>query len=300
MTTSIESLIRDLLAFLEANPGSDIEDFAHDQGCSVADISEGWHNHFNEVESNRSYNIESNQGSPASYHPAQPPRGDDDDDHKHYLNQEINNYHEYVTNNHIEDNSFNQTNFVGGDLSQEIDIDNSDNTADDGGVLIRDSEVDDSNINTGDRAVVDSERANTGDVKTSADDGGQAQTGLHFGDGDLKQANQANEVNATSGDATGGKGGDGTGGDADSGDGGHGGDADADAYADDAGQGGDGGSGFLVGGDGGDGGDNDADADATGGHGGHSGNAAGGDGSGGAGGGAASGNVNAHGGDITM
>ncbi|HVL84999.1 MAG TPA: hypothetical protein VM367_12035, partial [Pseudonocardia sp.] len=234
-TTSIESLIQELLAWLEDNPEGDLQDFAELQGCTVGDIAEGWHNHFNEIEANRNYSIDN---GPASYHPSHPPHGDDEDA-KHYLVREVSNYYEY--NSHIEDNStnVNQNIIAGGDvdIDQDFDIDNSDNVASDGGVVVRDSDVDDSNLVTGDRNAVDSTGVNTGDVTTDVDDG-QAAVGLNFGSGDVQQANQSGDVTVTGGAGAGGAGGAGTGGAGTSGDAGDGGDADAD----DGGDGGDGGA----------------------------------------------------------
>lgn len=269
-TTSLESLIQELLEWLREHPEGDLENFAALQGCSVDDLAEGWHNHFNEVEQNRNYSIDN---GPAGYHPSHPPHGDDDA--KHYLTKEISNYYEY--HNHIEDNSTNvANNIVAGDdvhLDQDFDIDNSDNTATDGGVVVRDSEIDDSNIVTGDRNAVDSEDVNTGDVTTNVDDG-QAAVGLNFGEGNQQQANQANEVTATGGAGTGGSGGAATGGEAETGEAGDGGWAEA--------------------------GGDDGDPDADGGDGGDSGDATVGGTTGGPGGDGTSGPTSASGGDINF
>ena len=226
--SSVESLIEDLLEFLRKNPDGDVADFAADHGCTVEDVAEGWSNYFNSVEFNRG-NV-NNIDSPSGYTPSAHPSGGGEAADKEWITREVQNFYEYNTTNNIhnEDNSFNQNIQALGDvdLDQDLDIDNSDNTVGDKGILIRDSDVDESNLNTGDRAVQDSEDVNTGDVTTTASGGGQANSGLNFGDGNLQQANQANKVEVDTGDATGGAGGAATGGAADAG-GGAGGGVDA-------------------------------------------------------------------------
>jgi hypothetical protein len=242
---ALADLLDDLLAYLKANPDADLEDFADSHGCSVDDISDSWNTYFS-ADFSRKYDIDTD------YHPSQPPHGDPQAI-KEYIVNEVNNYQEFTTVNNIEDNSFNQQIIAGGDVNQDIDIDNSDNIADDGGVLVRDSELDDTNITTGDRNVVDSDGNNvTGDVSTEVNGDGQAATNFNFGDGDVDNRQQNADIDvSTSGDntSTGGDGGDA---DTDGGDGGAGGKA---------GDGGDGGDGSSDGGlldlgsgDGGDGG----------------------------------------------
>ncbi|MGQ0576319.1 MAG: hypothetical protein ACT4RN_19250 [Pseudonocardia sp.] len=260
---ALANLLDDLMAWLKANPNGDLEDFAAEHDCSIEDVSDSWNTYFS-ADFSRKYDIDT------EYNPGPPPHGDPEA-LKSYIVKEVNTYQEFTTINNIEDNSFNQQIIAGGDVNQNIDIDNSDNIADDGGVVIRDSELDDTNVVTGDRNVVDSDGNNiTGDVTTTAGEGGQAATNIGFGDGDINNNQQSAEVNVTNT-------GDNTGGSAD-GTGGAGGNADADADGGRGGAGGDGGDGgdlddpFLGvggaagdGGDGGRGGNADADADADGG-----------------------------------
>lgn len=279
---ALAQLLDELMAFLKNNPDADLEDFAESHGCSIDDISDSWNTYFS-ADFSRKYDIDND------YHPSHPPHGGGDKALKEYIVKEVNTYQHYTTVNNITDNSFNQQIIAGGDVNQDIDIDNSTNVADDGGVLIRDSDVDDSNIVTGDRNVVDSDGNNvTGDVHTEAGDGGQAATNFNFGDGDVDNRLQNADVDIDNrGDnfADGGAGGDSnqdvdsaaTAGDGGAGgagdDGGHGGAGiDGDPFLG-LGGGGDGGAG----GDGGDGGDSSAassvSADSDGGDGGDGGNA---------------------------
>lgn len=259
--TALADLLDDLMAWLKANPGKDLEDFADEKNCSVEDISDAWNTYFS-ADFSRDYKIDNDYDG--GYHPSPPPHGDPQA-LKSYIVQEVNTYQEFTTINNIEDNSFNQQIIAGGDVNQDIDIDNSDNIADDGGVLIRDSDLDDTNVVTGDRNVVDSEDAITGDVTTQVEDGGQAATNIGFGSGDVNNTQQNADVDVTNiGDNT-----SGNTGSAD-GEGGDGGRADADADGGAGGSGGDIDDPFLgigAGGAGGDGGNADADADADGGDG---------------------------------
>jgi len=252
-TTSLASLLDALRAWLQANPDADLEDFAAAHHCTVEDVSDAWNTYFT-ADFSRDYDLNTTQGA-VHYSPAPPPHNASPAEYKQYLTEEINNYQQFTTINNIEDNSFNQQ-IIGSNVNQDIDLDNSDNIVGEDGVLIRDSNIDDTNINTGDRAVQDSEDVLTGNVTTQVDDGAQAQTGINFGAGDLQQNQQDQDVeinkvgdNTASGGSADGTGGAGTGG------GGTGGDADADADATGAG-------GILGGGSG------DADADADGGAGG--------------------------------
>ncbi|MGH3615627.1 MAG: hypothetical protein ACRDRK_24125, partial [Pseudonocardia sp.] len=233
-TTSLASLLDALKAWLQANPNGDLSEFAAEHGCTVEDVSDAWNTYFT-ADFSRDYDLNTTQGGSQGavhYSPAPPPHSASPAEYKQYLTQEINNYQQFTTINNIEDNSFNQQ-IIGSNVNQDIDIDNSDNVVGEDGVLIRDSNLDDTNVNTGDRAVQDSEEVLTGDVTTQAGDGAQAQTGIEFGEGDLQQNQQDQDVeinktgdNDASGGSADGTGGAGTG---TGGGGGTGGDADADA-----------------------------------------------------------------------
>ena len=218
---ALAALLDDLLAWMKANPNGDLEDFAEEHDCSIEDISDSWNTYFS-GDFSRKYDIDND------YHPSNPPHGDPEA-LKSYIVKEVNTYQEFTTINNIEDNSFNQQIFAKGDVNQDIDIDNSDNIADDGGVVIRDSELDDSNVVTGDRNVVDSEgNIITGDVSTEVEGDGQAATNINFGEGDIKnaQVDVDNSGDNTTGSADGGAGGKADAdSDADGGDGGFSGDA---------------------------------------------------------------------------
>jgi len=185
MTTAIDAkaladMLDDLLDWLRANPGKDLSDFADAHHCSVEDIADSWNTYFS-PDFTRHYKIDTDYDN--HYHPAPPPHGDVKA-LKSYIVQEVNTYQQYTTVNNIEDNSFNQQ-IIADDVHQDIDIDNSDNVADHGGVVVRDSDVDDSNVVTGDHAAVGNENSNvlTGDVSSSADDGAQSATNINFGSG---------------------------------------------------------------------------------------------------------------------
>jgi hypothetical protein len=315
MSTGINlaQLLEALRTWLLANPDGNLQDFAEEHDTSVPELAEAWHTYFAQADFSRNYDLDTTttqqgaqgasqsaaqatQAAPA-YTPSEPPPyGSSTEEYAQYLTQEVNNFQEFTTinniENNIEDNSFNQQ-IIGSNVDQDVDIDNSDNTVGDEGVLVRDSELADTNINTGDvddRGVLqqgDDNVAATGDV--SADDGGAAsvlgdattvgsgnenfgsgQQGINAAIGDNnQQANQQqdNDTDIEIGDVTGG-----AGGSADGGDGGIGGSADA------------------SGGSGGDGGDattEDPFSDATagaGGGGGAGGSATGGSADGGAGG----------------
>lgn len=288
-TTSIATLLEALRAWLLNNPDGDVADFAAAHDCTVEDLSDAWNTYFTQAaDFSRNYDIDTTQsgaqsGSPV-YSPAPPPHGSSPAEYQQYLTQEVYNYQEFVTINNIEDNSFNQQILAGGDVNQAIDIDNSENTVGEDGVLIRDSELDDTLVNTGDEAVQqqgDDNQANTGDV--TASDGSAASVfgdannigsgNDNFGDGqqavnaaqgdDNQQANQQqdNETTVKVGDTTGGTGGAGTGGDGGDGFGGFGGDGGAGGGFGGAGGAGGAGTGDGDGGDGGDGTGGDAEAE---------------------------------------
>lgn len=199
MTTAIDAqqladLLDDLMKWLQAHPNADIQDFADEHNCSVEDISDSWNTYFS-ADFSRDYKIDTDYDN--DYHPAPPPHGDPQA-LKEYIVQEVKTYQSFTTINNIEDNSFNQQ-IIADDVHQDIDIDNSDNIADNGGVVVRDSELNDSNVNTGDRAVVDSDNSNvlTGDVSSSADDGSQAVNNINFGGGNTNQTSQDNSETTT-------------------------------------------------------------------------------------------------------
>lgn len=281
-TTSLGSLLEALRAWLLANPNGDINEFAAEHDCEPEDLVDGWNTYFTQsADFSRDYNLNTAQSgsqgaaSASTYTPAPPPpHGSSPEEYHQYLTQEVYNYQEFTTINNIEDNSFNQ-NIVGSNVDQDIDIDNSDNVVGEDGVLIRDSELDDTNIATGDvgdGGVLqqgDGNQANTGDV-TATDgsagsvfgDANNVGSGNDFGAGSQgavnaaqgdgnKQANQQqdNDTDITVGDTTGGTGGAGTGGA-----GGAGGTGDG-GFAGDGGDAGDGGTFGGGGGFGGDGGD---------------------------------------------
>jgi len=259
MTTAIDAqaladLLDDLMAWLRANPDADLNDFAEQHNCSVEDVSDAWNTYFS-ADFSRDYKFDND----INYNPGPPPHGNPEA-LKSYLVNEVNTYQQYTTN--IEDNSFNQQIIAGGDVDQDIDIDNSDNIADDGGVVVRDSSLDDSDVVTGDRNAVESEDVLTGEVGSPDDDGGQGANNINFGRGEVTNTQQAADVDVdNSGDTTSGDTGsaDGEGGDANS----------SVASEADGGDGGDGGDveGGLIGigvlNDGGDGGDATSAATST-------------------------------------
>lgn len=287
-TTSLAKLLEALRTWLTGNPQGDLQEFADQQGCTVEDLTDAWYTYFSQYgDFSRNYNLDTTQAGVQSgvassgpspvYSPAPPPKGATPAQYREYLLQEVHNYQQFITVNNIEDNSFNQQILnVGGTINQDIDIDNSDNVTGDDGVIIRDSNLTDTKINTGDigqGGVLqqgDGDVANTGDVSASDgsassvfgsassvgsgnDFGAGAQGAVNAAQGDgNKQANQQqhNDTDITVGNTTGGAGGAGTGGA-----GGKGGIAHADAM------GGDGGGGLA----GGAGGSAHADADAYGG-----------------------------------
>ncbi|MGQ0577266.1 MAG: hypothetical protein ACT4RN_24140 [Pseudonocardia sp.] len=209
MTTANAIDIAELLDALKAwlSGGGDLDEFAADSGVSVEDISDSWNTYFS-PDFSRDYNINNSQSGGPAYTPQPPPAGGSPGAMKEYILQEVHNHQVFTTVNNIEDNSFNQQIVAGGDVHQDLDIDNSDNIAEDSGVVIRDSDLHDSNVVTGDDNVVDSEDVLDGDVTTTAGPGGQAQSGINFGEGEVNQNQQDQDVDVTtSGDNTGGDGG---------------------------------------------------------------------------------------------
>lgn len=327
--TNVADLLEALRQWLLANPEGDLQDFAAEHDTTPQELTEGWNSYFAQADFSRNYDLDTAQSgsqgasqaaaqaaqAAPAYTPSSPPPYDaSPEEYVQYLTQEVNNYQEFTTINNIEDNSFNQQIVAGGDVNQDIDIDNSEQTATDGGVIIDDSELDDVNVSTGDvgeggvlqqgddnQAATGNENVlqdgdgnvgNTGDIDASDGSavsvGGDATTigsgNDNFGSGQQatnvavgdgnKQANQQQDNDTTI------EVGDTTGGDAsaDGGDGGTGGD----------GSGGDGG-------DGGSGGDADGTFDPVGGDGGDGGSGGGGfggDASGGDGGDADGGDAN--------
>lgn len=275
-TTSLGALLEALRSWLLANPDGDVEDFAAEHGCSVEDLAEGWNTYFTQADFSRNYNLDTAQSgaqSAPAYAPSEPPPyGGTPAEYQQYLTQEVYNYQQFTTVNNIEDNSINQ-NIVDSEVNQNFGDDS---------VIIDDSVLTDSPVNTGDvtdGGVLqqgDDNQANTGDV--TASDGSAASVfgdannigsgNDNFGDGQQavnaaqgdgnKQANQQqdNDTDVTIGDTTGGTGGDGTGG--------AGGAGGAGTSSADGGDGGDGGPDFYYGGDSDDGGAGGAGGTSTG------------------------------------
>lgn len=185
MTTAIDpqalsKLLDDLMKWLRAHPGEDLQDFADDHNCSIEDISDSWNTFFS-GDFSKHYKIDTDYDN--HYHPQPPPHGDP---HalKSYIVREVNTYQQFTTVNNIDDHSFNQQ-IVADKVQQDIDIDNSQHIADHGGVNVDHADLEHSNVNTGDRAVVDSDHSNvnSGDVSSHADDGSTAATNINFGGG---------------------------------------------------------------------------------------------------------------------
>ncbi len=307
--TNVPELLEALRTWLLANPNGDVQDFAAEHDTTPQELSEGWNTYFAQADFSRNYNLDTAQSgsqgatqaaaqAAPAYTPSEPPPYDaSPEEYVQYLTQEVNNYQEFTTINNIEDNSINQQITAGGDVNQDFDIDNSENTVGEDGVLIRDSELDDTNVNTGDvddGGVLqqgDENQANTGDVTatdgsagsvfgdaTSVGSGndnfgsGQQSNNAALGDNN-KQVNQQqdNDTDIEVGDTTGGDasadggdggtGGAGTGGAGGAGGAGGGVDADSSSFPDidggDGGSGGSGGSGTGGSADGGAGGDAD-------------------------------------------
>ena len=308
--TSLAELLEALREWLLANPNGDLQDFAAEHDTTPQELAEGWNTYFAQADFSRNYDLDTTtsqsgaqgatqaaaQAAPVYTPSSPPPYNASPEEYEQYLTQEVNNFQEFTTinniTNNIEDNSFNQQIIAGGDVDQDIDIDNSENTAEDGGVIIDDSELDGVNLNTGDvgeEGVLqqgDGNVANTGDVNASDgsagsvfgdattigsgnDNFGSGQQGVNVAVGDgNQQANQQqdnettvelDDVDVTGGDANadggdGGVGGAGSGGAG--GDGGDGGDADGtfDPVGGSGGGGGAGGAGTGGSADGGDGG----------------------------------------------
>jgi hypothetical protein len=160
--TNVADLLEALRQWLLANPNGDLQDFADEHDTTPQELAEGWNTYFAQADFSRNYNLDTAQSgsqgatqaaaqAAPAYTPSEPPPYDaSPEEYVQYLTQEVNNYQEFTTINNIEDNSFNQQIVAGGDVNQEIDIDNSEQTATDGGVIIDDSELDDVDIATGD------------------------------------------------------------------------------------------------------------------------------------------------------
>ena len=316
--TSLAELLEALREWLLANPNGDLQDFAAEHDTTPQELAEGWNTYFAQADFSRNYDLDTTtsqsgaqgatqaaaQAAPVYTPSSPPPYNASPEEYAQYLTQEVNNFQEFTTinniTNNIEDNSFNQQ-IIGSNVDQDIDIDNSENTAEDGGVIIDDSELDDVNLNTGDvgeEGVLqqgDGNVANTGDVTASDgsagsvfgdattigsgnDSFGSGQQGVNVAVGDgNQQANQQqdnettvelDDVDVTGGDANadggdGGVGGAGSGGDG--GAGGEGGDGDGGFPFGPAGDGGDGGAGGAGGTGAGGSADGGAGGDADGG-----------------------------------
>jgi len=180
---SVEQLIQDLLDYFQNNPNATVEQFASQEGCSVDDVYEAYNTAARQVASQGGGQV-AVQEIPHGASAAQA--------------QSI--IQENITQITNIDNS--RTANVFGD---NANIDQGDNTATDGGVVIDDSTLDDSNVNTGDRAVTgDNNQAVTGDVTA----GDQGQNAINFGDdAKIAQQNRGDVTNTSTGDNTGGAGG---------------------------------------------------------------------------------------------
>jgi hypothetical protein len=210
-STSLAELLEALRQWLLANPNGDLQDFAAEHDTTPQELAEGWNTYFAQADFSRNYDLDTTtsqsgaqgatqaaaQAAPVYTPSSPPPYNASPDEYAQYLTQEVNNFQEFTTinniTNNIEDNSFNQQIIAGGDVDQDIDIDNSENTADDGGVIIDDSELDDVDLNTGD--------VGAGGVLQQGDDN-QAATGdenvLQDGDGNV---GNTGDLDATDGSA---------------------------------------------------------------------------------------------------
>jgi hypothetical protein len=160
-TTNVADLLEALRQWLLANPNGDLEDFTEQYDTTPQELTEAWNTYFAQADFSRNYNLDTAQSgsqgatqaaaqAAPAYTPSEPPPYDaSPQEYVQYLTQEVNNYQEFTTINNIEDNSFNQQIIAGGDVNQEIDIDNSEQTATEGGVIIDDSELEDVDLNTG-------------------------------------------------------------------------------------------------------------------------------------------------------
>lgn len=162
MTVGISNpgqLLEAFRTWLLANPNWNIQDFAEEHDTNLPELADGWNAHFAQADFSRNYDLDTStsqsgaqgaaqaatQAAPTYTPSSPPPHGSSPAEYEQYLTQEVHDYQEFSTINNIEDNSFNQQ-IVGSD----VDIDNSDNTVGDEGILVRDSELDGSNLNTGD------------------------------------------------------------------------------------------------------------------------------------------------------
>ena len=190
--TDLGGLLEALREWLLANPGADVQDFATEHDTSPQELAEGWNTYFAQADFSRNYNLDTAQSgsqgatqaatqaaatSAPVYVPSSPPPYDaSPEEYVQYLTQEVNNFQEFTTINNIEDNSINTQIQAGGD----VDFDIEQNRAEDGSVIIDDSNLDDVDLNTGD--------VGDGGVLQQGDDN-QAATGdenvLQDGDGNV-------------------------------------------------------------------------------------------------------------------
>jgi hypothetical protein len=202
--TNVADLLEALRQWLLANPNGDLQDFAEEHDTTPQELAEGWNNYFAQADFSRNYNLDTAQSgsqgatqaaaqAAPAYTPSEPPPYDaSPEEYVQYLTQEVNNYQEFTTINNIEDKSINQIiDTGGGDFNQEID--NSEQTATEGGVIIDDSTLDDVDVNTGD--------VGPGGVLQQGDDN-QAATGNEnvLQDGDNNVGNTG-DIDASEGSA---------------------------------------------------------------------------------------------------
>jgi hypothetical protein len=209
--TSLAELLEALREWLLANPNGDLQDFAAEHDTTPQELAEGWNTYFAQADFSRNYDLDTStsqsgaqgatqaaaQAAPVYTPSSPPPYNASPAEYEQYLTQEVNNFQEFTTinniTNNITDQSFNQQIIAGGDVNQDIDIDNSEQTVEEGGVLIDDSNLDDVDINTGD--------VGAGGVLQQGDDN-QAATGdenvLQDGDGNV---GNTGDLTATDGSA---------------------------------------------------------------------------------------------------
>src|SRR5690606_38881812 len=160
--TNIADLLEALRQWLLANPNGDLQDFAAEHDTTPQELAETWNNFFAHADFSRNYNLDTAQAgaqgatqaatqaaahsAPAYVPSSPPPYHASPEEYVQYLKQEVHNYQQFTTINNIEDNSINTQILAGGDVDLDIDQ----NRAEDGGVVIDDSELDDVNLNTGD------------------------------------------------------------------------------------------------------------------------------------------------------
>jgi hypothetical protein len=164
-TGELAQVLEALRTWLIGHPNGNIQDFADDHNTTPQELAEGWNTFFAQADFSRNYNLDTAQSgaqgatqaatqaaanSAPVYVPSSPPPYDaSPEEYVQYLTQEVNNYQHFTTVNNIHDESINQViNTGGGDFNQEID--QSEQTVGEGGVLIDDSTLDDVDINTGD------------------------------------------------------------------------------------------------------------------------------------------------------